>query len=178
MPLPDAVEIHRFPGLQIRAAQDAEGRTILKGTAIVFNSRSLDLGGFVEIIKPQAMKRTIDEGIDLRALVDHDHAKVIGRLSNDTLKVSVDDVGLHVEIRPPNTTVGRDITESVRRGDIDQMSFAFRTLEDNWIDAAEPAIREILDMRVREVSVVAFAAYPATDVSVAQRSWDKARTIR
>lgn len=160
---------------RLRAVEDSDRRPVLRGTAIVFNSRSLDLGGFVERIDPRAIERTLSEAIDLRALVDHDTSKVIGRLSANTLRVSTDSDGLHVEIHPPNTSVGRDIVESVRRGDIDEMSFAFRVMEDDVNTDVDPPVRTILDMRVREVSVVAFGAYPATDVELAHRSLTRAR---
>jgi len=170
------LEIRRVTLANLRAEQAADDfRPILRGTAIVFNSLSLDLGGFVEIIRPRAITRTIDEKIDLRALVDHDTGKVIGRLSAGTLKVKADEAGLHIEIVPPNTSVGRDIVESVRRGDIDEMSFAFRVLDQAWNFEADPVLREVLDMRVSEVSVVAWGAFPATEVDVARRSFEAAK---
>lgn len=173
----DEIEIRRVTAANLRADQAADDfRPILRGTAIVFNSVSLDLGGFVEIIRPRAITRTLDEKIDLRALVDHDTGKVIGRLSAGTLKVRADDAGLQIEVVPPNTTVGRDIVESVRRGDIDEMSFAFRVLDQTWNFEVEPVLREILDMRVSEVSVVAWGAFPQTEVDVTKRSFEAART--
>ena len=64
------------------------------------------------------MTRTLAEGIDLRALVDHDTGKPLGRLKAGTLRVEPDAHGLRVEIDPPNTTAGHDIVESIRRGDV------------------------------------------------------------
>src|SRR5262245_28544012 len=118
MRLDDEVETRDVPHA-IRVFQSGDLRPLLRGTAIVFNSRSENLGGFVEIIRPEAFRRTLDEGIDLRALVGHDPDKPIGRLSKGTLRVEVDADGVHVEIEPPNTSLGRDVVESVRRGDMD-----------------------------------------------------------
>jgi HK97 family phage prohead protease len=56
--------------------------------------------------------------------------------------------------------------ESVSRGDIGGMSFAFRALEDEWrIDERGMPIREVLDATLSEVSVVCFPAYPQTTIS-------------
>jgi phage head maturation protease len=55
------------------------------------------------------------------------------------------------------------------------MSFAFRTLTDEWRMEDGIVIREILDMTIREVSIVSFPAYPQTSVEVAQRSLDAFR---
>lgn len=162
----------RFAPLAGFRADQGEGdfRPVIRGHPIVFNQKSLDLGGFVEIIRPEAIDRTLREKVDLRALVDHDTAKILGRLTAGTLRVKKDAAGLGVEIDPPNTTVARDIVESIRRGDVTGGSFAFRTLTDNWHMEEGIAVREILDMRVSEVSVVTFPAYPDTDAEVAKRS--------
>lgn len=142
----------------------------IRGTAIVFNSRSVDLGGFTEIILPEAIDRTLREGLDVRALVDHESGKVIGRTKAGTLLLRKTRKGLEVEIDPPDTSYARDLLESVERGDISGMSFGFRVVSDEWRMLDGEAVREVTDMIVSEVSVVAFPAYEATDVSVAQRS--------
>ena len=142
----------------------------IRGYAIVFNKLSLDLGGFRERILPEAVQRTLNEGLDVRALVDHDSSKIIGRTRAGTLVLKKDGRGLGVVIDPPNTSVGRDLMVSVDRGDVSGMSFSFRTLEDDWHMEDGVPIREVLDMTIREVSVVTFPAYPDTDVQVAKRS--------
>src|SRR5262245_44794001 len=146
-PMPSQPELERryLPTADLRVVTE-NGRTLLRGYAIVFNALSLNLGGFRELIKPQAIQRTLDEKIDLRALVDHDTRMVIGRLTADTLRLHPDTHGLGVEINPPNTTYGRDIVESVGRGDVSGMSFAFRTVTDDWHVEDETPIREVLDM--------------------------------
>src|SRR4030095_5738888 len=61
---------------------------------------------------------------------------------------------------------GTDIVTSIRRGDISGMSFAFQTVQDQWDQTVDPPIRTVTDMRVREVSVVTFPAYPQTEVAL------------
>lgn len=165
----------RFSNAEFERRMSREARMAvvdrkIRGTAIVFNSRSVDLGGFTEIILPEAIDRTLREGLDVRALVDHESGKVIGRTKAGTLLLRKTRKGLEVEIDPPDTSYARDLLESVERGDISGMSFGFRVVSDEWRMLDGEAVREVTDMIVSEVSVVAFPAYEATDVSVAQRS--------
>ena len=161
----DPFEIRTVDGGELRV--EARGLApVIRGYAIVYNRLSEVLGMFREQIAPEAMTRTLTEAVDLRALVDHDAKAVLGRLSAGTLRVATDAHGLRVEIDPPNTTAGHDIVESIRRGDVSGMSFAFRTLQDAWDETTTPPIRTVTDMLVREVSVVTFPAYPATEVAL------------
>ncbi len=162
----------RFAG-GVRVEADSSRK--IKGYAIVFNSMSVDLGGFREIIMPEAVDRTLSEALDVRALVDHDSAKVIGRTRSGTLALRKDKTGLRIEVDPADTTNGRDILELVRRGDVTGMSFAFRTLTDEWRMEDGEAVREVYDMTISEVSIVTFPAYQKTSVEVAQRSLQEFR---
>jgi Escherichia/Staphylococcus phage prohead protease len=153
-----------------RAEASENGRKI-NGYAIVFNSLSIDLGGFKEIIAPEAVDRTLNEGLDVRALVDHDSGKVIGRTRAGTLRLRKDSRGLRVEIEPDEEiSYARDVMLAVKRGDISGMSFKFRMVEDSWNYDGKTPVRTVTDMRIPEVSIVAFPAYGDTDVAVAQRS--------
>lgn len=156
---------------------EARGRApVLRGYAIVFNRLSENLGFFRELIDPAAIDRTLTERVDLRALVDHDSSRILGRVTAGTLRVEKDANGLAVEIDPPLTTAGADIVESVRRRDVTGMSFAFRTLRDQWDETTTPPTRTVLDMLVREVSIVTFPAYSQTEAAL--RSLTAARAIR
>lgn len=149
----------------------------IRGTAIVFNSLSQDLGGFREIIKPEAVDRTLREGLDVRAFINHDDAKVLGRTRAGTLSLRKSRRGLEVEIDPPNTSYARDLLESVERGDISGMSFGFIVPSGGaeWDHDDDGMLRYVRDMVVSEVSVVTYPAYLATDVQVAQRSLQEFR---
>ena len=164
MPVADQWE-RRFVPIEHRT--ETEGRKI-KGYAIVFNSMSENLGGFKERIAPGFVDRTLREGVDVRALVDHDSAKVLGRLSAGTLRLAKDRTGLVAHISPPRTSYGADIVESVKRGDVSGMSFRFRITPDgdSWDEEDGYPVRTLNDGWISEVSVVTFPAYPETDAAV------------
>jgi uncharacterized protein len=171
-PLPP-IERRATPKLELRTEA---GATVLRGYAAVFNAPSFDLGGFVEIIRPGAFARTLSDGGDILALAHHDTTRVLARRSAKSLTLSEDDHGLVVEIRLSDTTHAKDIAEDIRTGNIDAMSFGFRTRKDSWTRGAtdgEPQIRELLDVDLHEVSPVAFPAYP--DTSIALRSLEDAQ---
>lgn len=144
----------------------------ISGYAAVFNVLSLPLFfGVREKIRPGAFTRALKEGQDVRGLVDHKPSMILGRTKAGTLRLREDDHGLHYEIDPPDTTVGRDVIVSLRRKDVDQSSFAFRVKEEEYNIKKEDngdktVIRELIDVDLFDVSVVTYPAYPQTSVSV------------
>lgn len=158
------METHRLATRVEPPDEEATGLQ-LRGLAIVFNSRSEDMG-FFEYIRPSAVDRTIQEGIDVRALWSHNTDIVLGRVSAGTLRLRKVTRGLAVEVDPPRWAVGH--VETVKRRDVVGQSFGFQVLEDEWwLEDGYPH-REILDMQVFETSAVAFPAYPATTLRVAK----------
>src|SRR4030095_8668912 len=158
-------EIRTVIGLEVRQGGGQPSR--LRGYAAVFNSQSLDLGGLVEILRPGSSARSF-KVTDVFAFVEHDPAQIIGRRSAGTLVIGEDAHGLHVEITPIKTRASEDVIENVRVGHLDAMSFAFRVPPDGdqWDLKATPPRRELLQVNLREVSVVAMPAYPATEVAM------------
>ena len=139
---------------------------VIVGHAAVFNALSEDLGGFREKIEPGAFAKTI--GDDIRALYNHDSNIVLGRTRAKTLMVGQDSKGLTVQISPPETSQATDVVELIRRGDLSQMSIGFQTLAHKWEEDPDTGdtIRTLLELRLFDVSVVTFAAYPQTDVGL------------
>lgn len=154
--------------LEIRAGD--EQRTVA-GYAAVFGSAA-DIGGqFREIIVPGAFRDAVRG--DVRALIEHDSGRVIGRTTAGTLRLSEDDVGLAVEIDLPDTQDGRDLATLIARGDISGMSFGFIVTHQQWDETGDIPTRTIEAVDLREVSVVAFPAYDGT--SIALRALETAR---
>jgi HK97 family phage prohead protease len=155
-------------GVETRATDDK--RTLI-GYAAVFNSDTMIGDYFVERIAQGAFTKAITG--DVRALVDHDSGRVIGRTKSGTLRLSVDTRGLKVEIDVPDTTDGRDLWTLVERGDISGMSFGFSVTKQEWDDTGEKPVRTIQEVELYEVSAVAFPAYE--DTKLAARSLEAAR---
>lgn len=153
--------------LEVRATDDGVQRLI--GHAAVFNSMSDDLGGFRELVRPGAFARFLEHASDIRALLNHNTAHVLGRTKAGTLRVAEDEIGLRVAIEPPDTSYARDLMVSVSRGDITQMSFGFRVRNggSGWAkDDKGNITRTLTDLELIEVSAVTFPAYPETDIAI------------
>lgn len=149
---------------ELRVNREDEKRRIT-GYAAVFNSLSEDLGGWYETIEPGAFGKTLDE-YDQRALWNHNSDYVLGRRSAGTLALDEDETGLRFEIDPPDTQWARDLLISLDRGDVDQMSFGFQVIRDEWKQVADQIVRRLVEVKLFEVSPVAFPAYPATSAQV------------
>lgn len=151
-------------GLKTRDGIEGESN-VISGYAAVFNSKTIIGDWFEEIINPGAFSKTIASG-DVRALFNHDWGNVLGRTKSGTLKLEEDERGLKFEVELPNTTVARDLAESMKRGDINQCSFGFYPTEETWDYSTEPALRTINEVELFEVSVVSLPAYDDTEVSL------------
>jgi len=146
--------------------QDENGKKKIIGHAAIFNSLSEELWGFKERVMPGAFKRTLAEGADVRALINHNPSLVLGRNKAGTLTLKEDERGLFASIDPPDTTAGRDIIESINRKDIDGMSIGFRSVDERWIKEDGMNIRELIDVDLFDISVVTYPAYTTTEVMI------------
>ena len=137
----------------------------IEGYAAVFDSWSESLGGnepFIEKVCKGAFAQTIQED-DIRALFNHDPNYVLGRNIAGTLTLQEDDKGLLVRITPPNTQWAKDLLVSIARGDITQMSFGFTVELDRWSYEEGKDVRELLKVKLFDVSPVTFPAYTQTE---------------
>lgn len=160
--------IHRsFPFQSIEIRQEGNGK-ILTGYSIIFDSLSEDLGGFREKIDRRALNKTLSDERNILALYGHDPAAVLGSTKSGTLQLVPDENGLRTVIYPPDTGIGRDTVTLVQRGDVTGMSFGFNVIRDTWDESGKVPIRTVDELRLYEVSIVSFPAYPATSVSLAR----------
>jgi uncharacterized protein len=158
--------------LQTRDGTGSEP-VVISGYAAVFNSKTSIGDFFEEVIAPGAFARTISENGDIRALFNHNWDHVLGRTRNGTLKVEEDNRGLKFEVELPNTSLARDLAESMRRGDINQCSFGFWATGEAWDYSVEPAVRTLNEIELYEISVVSIPAYEDTEVSLRSKEIDK-----
>src|SRR6056297_1335106 len=148
---------------QFEVREDSDGMH-LEGYAALFDSRSENLGGFTETIKPGAFRSSLKARNDIKLLWNHDTGAVLGSTRAGTLTLTEDERGLRVSADIANTSYGRDAAELVRRGDVTGFSFGFSMPArggDGWI--SEGTERLLKSVRLHEVSLVAFPAYPATN---------------
>ena len=156
--------------------REAESRKV-EGYASVFNSRSKDLGGFTEIIDPAAFNGVIERS-DVLALLNHDQDRGVlarSRKGVGSLTLTVDERGLHYSFDAPNTALGNELVEGLKRGDITTSSFAFTVAGERW-DKDEDGryVRTITQIdKLYDVSPVYNEAYE--DTSVALRSLEQVR---
>lgn len=135
-----------------------KGNTI-RGYAAVYNSDSEWMGGFYEQIEAGAFDSVLDN--DVRAYFNHDENLLLGRVSSGTLRISTDKRGLLYEVDLPNTTYANDLVELMKRGDVNQSSFAFLIEKDRWEQRGGMTYRIIEKIsRLLDVSPVAQPAYP------------------
>ncbi len=146
----------------------ADGAKTARGYAALFDSQTQIGDWFVESIAPGAFAETLKTA-DVRALIDHDSGRVIGRSTAGTLRLSEDDKGLFIEVDLPDTSDGRDLAVQLDRGDITGMSFGFRVTKEEWDETGEMPLRTIKGVELFEVSAVAFPAYPDTEIALRSR---------
>lgn len=160
-------EIRTIPATELRVEGMESGQPVIVGYAAVFETESGDLGGFREKIRRGAFAKTLLNGADVRSLWNHDPNYVLGRTKSGTLKVYEDIHGLRIEDIPPDTQWARDLVVSIKRGDVDQMSFAFSVIRDEWEQRSNDVpMRTLLEVELYDVSPVTYPAYPQTTVGV------------
>lgn len=147
----------------------------MRGHAAVFNQWSLDLGGFRERLLPGAFDDVLERDPHVVHVWDHDTRFVLSSTRNGTLELKADQEALHYRSRVAPTSYAKDLGVLLRRGDIDQSSFAFTVEEDEWRIVQE-GDQDVIERDVRkvrglfDVTTTAMGAYPQTTSELAVRS--------
>jgi HK97 family phage prohead protease len=159
-PIPPVLEVRAY---RFETTLGADAKTI-HGHAALFGVLSERLEwGFRERIAPGAFGDVASA--DVRALWNHSDMHVIGRTRAGTLRLSIDARGLGYEADIPDTAWARDLVVSLRRKDVDQSSFRFRTMRDSWVEERGEQIRTLEQVTLYDVSPVTFPAYTQTDAA-------------
>ena len=145
---------------------------LVEGYAILWNTYSKDLGGFIETIEPHSLTGVIERS-DVFCYLDHNEDRgVLGRskYGKGSLVLAVDDIGLRYLFEAPKTALGDELLEYLRREDITGSSFAFTVQDDEWKPLDDGMyLRTIKQFNLLfDVSPVFNPAYDET--TVAQRS--------
>lgn len=170
--------LYHVSDMELRDAQDSDDEFILTGYASTFKDYEMYGGpangmGWVERIHRKAFDRTLRENPDLHLLINHE-GMPLARTKSGTLKLSVDNGGLKVEARLDRSDPDvQRLEPKMRRGDMDEMSFAFRVKKQEWkahpdFEDDDQSLRVIeeLSLHKGDVSVVNFGANPTTHAEV------------
>ena len=156
------------PVLREAAEGGSESRTI-EGYAIVFGVESRILAdywdNYREIIEPGAITEARLKEMDIKMTMYHNREKILARSNQGegTLKLRVDEVGVHYEFDAPNTVDGDTALELVKRGDLSGSSFMFWTDEKSGV-SYEKRSDGIMLRRVKTIGMIydmTIAADPA-----------------
>jgi len=128
------------------------------------------LGGFVEIIEPEAIEGILNKS-DILCLLNHNEERGVlarSKYGNGSLILEVDDTGLKYKFDAPVTALGDELLEGLRRGDISTSSFAFTIESDQWEKRSDGIyLRKITRFKeLFDVSPVYKEAYPDTSVAL------------
>lgn len=143
---------------------DEVGDMYISGYFSVFNSNYEIWDGATESIAETAFEGALSD--DIRCLIDHETRLVLGRTKANTLTLKTDSRGLWGEVKiNPNDQDAVNLYERVKRGDVDQCSFGFDILDEEFEDRGDSVHWTIKKVKLYEVSVVTFPAYKDTSVS-------------
>lgn len=160
---------------------------VIQGYAALFDVEANIGGWFMESIARGAFKSSLESNQRVVSLFNHDPNYVLGSTSGGTLRVTEDEKGLWMECEPPDTQVGRDVVEYIRRGDVQGQSFMFEIRKQEWTfakDSSEMDRRIITEIVLHECGPVLFPAYSETSVGLrsaeesyklARSEWEKAK---
>jgi len=171
----ELVETRRITSNDFELRQDQNGDGMsFTGYAAVFNSPSEPLP-FIERIMPGAFSKTLKSRNNVRMYMNHDSSMLLATTKAKTLRLSEDSKGLFVDASLPDTSVGRDLSVLMKRGDVNSMSFGFSVPTGGDYFSDDGMTRELRQIKLFEVSVVTgFPAYTATTATV--RSLDALST--
>lgn len=152
---------------------DTEDSRRISGYALVFESDSNDLGGFTESISRHALEGVIEKS-DVLCLLDHDINRGVlarSRFGKGSLSLEVDEKGLRYTFEAPNTALGSEVLEYLKRQDLTQSSFGFTVNQDKWEKRSDGSIHRTIESikKIYDVSMVFFPAYDQTSVQIDKR---------
>ncbi|MGX9572600.1 HK97 family phage prohead protease [Mesorhizobium sp. f-mel] len=125
-------------------------------------------GLFIEKFARGAFDKSLRESPDVVSLWSHDDARPLGRVSNGTLELKSDAIGLFCSLTPnPDSPSGQEALAAVGRGHIGQVSVGFWSEIESWDDRGDLPMRTIEQAGLREISLIVWGAYgDATSASL------------
>lgn len=141
---------------------DGTNTQTIQGYAIMFDTLSVDLGGFTEVIKPTAL-----DGVDLsdvKLVYAHEKNQILARASAGNLQTKVDSKGLFFIATLADTTRARDVYADIEAGNLKGMSFTYNIKPngDTWTRDINGQLLHTVN-QIYQVSELTVTAYPAFD---------------
>lgn len=165
MPIKKGREYRALQNFALVPKEEGKDELLVRGTAVVFNAPTclyeIDGIQYFEVIDRHAF-----DGCDMSDVIfNYNHSgKVLARIRNQTLSLSITDAGLDVEADLSGTAAGRELYEEIDGGYIDKMSFSFWVRGSTYDDATRT--RTITKIRkLYDVSAVDIPAYQETSIS-------------
>jgi hypothetical protein len=161
-------ELRTFIAQELRASgSDKQPR--IEGYAATFGTRTNIGGQFNEVIQRGAFKRSLADGDEVVALIDHNSSLLLGRRSAGTLTLSEDATGLKFAVELSDTSAARDAYQNLKAGNLRECSFGFFVDGpdgEQWSQMPDGTmLRTLVSVRLFDVSVVTFPAYDNTSAS-------------
>lgn len=160
-------EIRKFITTDLKTrTEENSSEKIISGYINKFNTRSQFMG-FYEEVDNGAFDKTLADGHNIYAMYNHNSDKILGSTRSGSLKLNVDNVGLHFELRiNPNISYASDIAELVKSGDLEGCSFGFWVTDDEWTYTEDKVdLRIIKEVELIEVTITPFPAYLDSEAS-------------
>ena len=158
---------YRRMSMEVRNIEDDE--YTVEGYATTFNQPyhlyNIDDKG--HDLKEQVLRSAFDNTDMSDVIMQYDHeGRVFARLSNDTLKLTIDDHGLLVRAYLGGTEIGRNLYEEIKGGYTDKMSFGFTVTDDDITADGDNYLRTIKGIgKLYDVSAVSIPANDFTEIS-------------
>lgn len=168
--------------LELRAKDGSDGLNLVGYASVTERGYTIQdwLGEYTEVIRTGAFTKTISDGADVRLLINHEGIP-LARTKSGTMTLRevtdpADDpmgrglTGLYVDAPnlDPESPLVQSLRSAMKRGDLDQMSFGFQVLRQDW--SPDYTQRDILEVRLFDVSTVTYPANDSTVTALRSRS--------
>ena len=166
--------------VEIRCELRSEnGGRHISGKAISFDTQSNDIG-FIEILHRGCISQELIDSSNIVFLYNHDYNQVIARANKGkgTLNIDLRDDGVYFDLEVPNTTMGNDLRENIRLGNITQCSFGFNYANEEGAYKDEKIgdvwYRNVYKIgKLYDLSAVTYPAYDDTYVNARMQERSK-----
>lgn len=154
-------------------AEERDGKKVIEGRAIPFNTFSPVRMGFREQILPEAVEGVIEKS-DIKFLYNHNEEKGFLARNNcgkGKLTIDVREDGVYFSFPAKKDNLSQYVYERLESGELNEMSFAFTLDTDEWHKAEDGIYERTIKKfeRLYDFSVVDSSFYGITDAVHCQR---------